>query len=158
MASHALDYSAPSVKVYSGNLVDPTIRCWCHSTPTGIGFVYEVPEKKFDAQAGGDLLDVIGAGIEDLVANHHVTGGQGAQDFDTNGLLADFVDLIVTYVVPGSPLPSPTAVAHVPVDNFFLAETGIGGLSIPGPGGGTPADIVDKTYDNLVAIAGGTTG
>lgn len=154
MASYVLQYSAPSTKVYTGNLAQPTVRCWCQSIPTGIGFVYELPEADFAAQAGGDLLDVIGTGIEDLVTSHHVTGGQGAQDFDQNNLLADFVDLIVTYVVQGSPFPNPTAIAHVPVDNFFLVQSGVGGQSFAGPGG-TPADIVDATYNDLAKLAGG---
>ena len=148
-----VQYSAPSVKVYVGNLVQPTVRCWCLSIPTGIGFNYELPETDFQTQAGDALLDVIGGEIENLVATANVTGGQGAQDYDANGLLADFVDLIVTYVVPNSPFPNPTAVAHIPVDNFFLAQTGIGGLQIPGPGG-TPQSIVAAAYANLVALVG----
>ena len=151
---HVVQYSAPSVKVYPGNLVQPTIRAWCLTVPTGIGFAYEVPEASFNSDAGSALLDVPGQEIEILVASHHVTGGQGVQDIDANNLLTDFVDLVVTYTVAGSPFPSPTAVAHVPMDSFFSAETGIGGLIIPGLGP-SPQEIVDATYNHLVHLVTG---
>src|SRR5690348_2743770 len=132
--------SNPSVKVYPGNVVTATVRAYCSSSPSGIGFVYEVPETSFTAgavggqagPAGAALLDVIAQGIESCVTSHNVIGGNPAQDFDANGLLQDYPDLTVAYQPPNSVLPPATATAHIPVDAYFTAQTGIGGLLIPG--------------------------
>lgn len=161
MASYQLVASEPSIKVLSPTSIIETVRATIATLPTGIQATYEVPAASFGpstaggAPSGQALLDVIAEGIESLVEGHHVIGGQPAQDFDQNGLLQDYTDLIVAYTPAGSVLPPLTAIAHIPIDNYFLAETGIGGLSIPGPGGGTPADIADTTYNQLVALAGG---
>lgn len=153
--AHQLITSNPSVKVFPGNVVTPTVRAYCASIPSGIGFVYEVPQEAFAAgAAGSDLLDVIAAGIESCVTGHHVVGGVAAQDFDENSLLQDYTDLTVAYQPAGSVLPAATAIAHIPVDAYFTAETGIGGLVIPGLGA-SPQEICDETYNNLVALAGG---
>ena len=153
--AHHLITSNPSVKVFPGNVVTPTVRAYCASIPSGIGFVYEVPQDAFNAgAAGSDLLDVIGTGIESCVTGHHVIGGVSAQDFDKNGLLQDYADLTVAYQPAGSILPPATAIAHIPIDSFFTESFGGSGVIVPG-GGPSPQEICDETYNQLVALAGG---
>jgi hypothetical protein len=150
-----------TIKVLPGDEVLDVEYVSILTQPTLISASYAVPLDSYTSGAGADLLTVLADGIEELASNHHVIGGTGTQAISTSGFIVDVVDLTVAYAVPGGG-PTLTGVARVPVDWFFLAETGIGGLSFPGepiPGvvdvGGTPADLVDAEYSRLKGLAGG---
>lgn len=153
--AYTLVNAAPSLKVLDPNTVLQTERCSIVTQPTGIQATYEVPLTSFQTDAGAALLEVLAGALESLASGHHVTGGLSAQDFDQNGLLTDYVDLIVTYDrgIAGAPLL--TGTARVPVDDFFLTETGIGGLQITPASGETPAARCDDVYNSLANVAGG---
>jgi hypothetical protein len=146
--------STASVKVLGATVALQTERVSVSSSPTGILITYEVPIDAWRLDSGDALLTILAEGVEALVTNHHVTGGSASQDFDNNDLLVDYVDLIVSYSRASAGLAPLQATARVPVDAFFFAETGIGGLVIPGLGGPSPTDIVDGVYARLAALAG----
>lgn len=146
--------SYSTVKVLPGDLVFDAEYVSIVTTPTGITATYAVPIASWQTGAGVDLLTELADGLEALASNHHVIAGSATQDLDDAGFLADYVDLTVVYAQT-PPLGNLTGVARVPVDNFFAAETGIGGLIIPGTEQARPDSIVDAEYERLAGIAGG---
>jgi hypothetical protein len=123
------------------------------STPSGFGASYAIPFDSWVAGGPGHaLLQVIADELETLGANHHMTGSTGVQDLDANGLLADFVDATVTYMNGALVL---TTSVLIPVQAFFAAEPGIGGLTFTTSGGQSPADQCDAAYADLEHLANG---
>ncbi len=120
--------------------------------PTGVTFTYRVPYESWKEGAAGGLLDVIAVQIEEMVAGNHVVAGAPAQDQDASGLLVDYTDLIVEYDRGAQGLPPLQGTARVPMQNYFAADTGIGGFTIPGVA--TPAELVNAEYQRLAALAG----
>jgi hypothetical protein len=119
--------------------------------PTGIQFTYSIPLSIWKQDSGVSTLNHMAVYLESLVTGHHVVGGQPQQDFDTNNLLADYVDLIVEYDRSASGLAPLQGVASVPIASVLIfSEAGAQGF-----GGGIPdpAGIVDDEYNRLAALA-----
>src|SRR5690349_137074 len=85
--------------------------------PSGIGFAYGVPYDSWQAGSGPGIgiLESLAGQIEILVSGHHVVAGTATQDLDANGLLQDFVSVVVEYDRGGTAAPLQTTV-DIPVD------------------------------------------
>lgn len=155
MASFYVVGAYRTVKVLSGQTTLDVEYVTCATIPTGITFAYGVP---IDSWAGGvgagiGILDSIAVQLEELVTNLHVVSGTAINDLDKNGLLEDLVSLTVEYDRGGA-LPPLFGTVEIPVNDFVLSDTGIGGLVIPPPGGLTPSQQVQAEYQRLAALAG----
>lgn len=151
MASYQVVTSYRTVQVMSASTVLDAEYVVCLTVPSGIGFAYAVPLDSWKAGAAGGLLDVIATQLEELAASNHVVGGVGVQDIDAQGLLSDAVDLTVEVDRTAQGLPPLDGVVTIPVQAFFLQETGIGGFHVPGSV--SPAALVDAEYARLEALA-----
>ena|ERR1051326_3380408 len=145
-----------TVKVLTGQTVVDVEYVTCATIPTGITFAYGVPIESwtFEPQAGIDLLNVIATQLEEMVTNLHVVSGTAISDLDQSGLLQDYVAVTVEYDRAAQGLPPLYGTVNIRIDNFFLTETGIGGLVITPPGGLTPNAQVQQEYARLQALAG----
>jgi hypothetical protein len=144
-----------TVKVLTGQSTIDVQYVTCATIPTGITFAYGVPIDSWQGGVGPGigLLDSIAVQLEELVTNLHVVAGTAITDLDANGLLEDKVSVTVEYD-RGGVLPSLFGTVDIPVDNFLISDTGIGGLVIPPPGGLTPSQQVQAEYQRLAALAG----
>ena len=142
-----------SVQVLSTTVVIDVEVVTFQTSPSGIVCTYAVPYESWKSDAGAALVGNVATQLEQLVANHHVVGGSPSQDVDPSNLLVDYEDLTVAYDRTSTGLPPLYGTVSVPLSAFELAETGIGGLVIPGTQ--TPADYVDAEYNRLAALAAG---
>ena len=141
-----------SVQVTTGTQVQDVEVVTGITGPTGITFTYAVPRIFWlDGSYITQLEDMAGY-LEGLVTNHHVTGGSPSQDFDTNNLLADFVDLIVTLDRSAEGLQPLNGMASVPIASIVVFAAG---AAAQGFGGGIPDPtiLVDDEYARLVKLA-----
>ena len=145
-----------TVKVLSGQTVLDVQYVTCVTIPTGMTFAYGVPWDSWQGGAGPGigLLDSIATQLEEMATNLHVVAGSATQDLDANGLLEDFVSVTVEYDRSSSGLPPLYGTVNIPVNNFLISDTGIGGLVIPPPGGLTPNEQVQAEYARLQQLAG----
>lgn len=149
-------YSYRSVKVLGPGLTLDVEMATIQTLPSGILATYGIPIASWggwdQASPGGQLLTVIAQQIEQLVAGNHVVGGSPSQDINpTTGLLDDYQDLTVELRRDDQNLPPLQGTAHFLMQDFFNADTGIGGLTV----GETPAEVVDKVFQQLVELAAG---
>lgn len=156
MASFYAIGSYRTVKVLSGQTVLDVQYVTSATIPTGITFAYGVP---WDSWQGGTgpgigLLDSIATQLETMVTDLHVIAGTATQDLDANGLLEDFVTVTVEYDRAATALPPLYGSVNIPINNFLITDTGIGGLQIPPPGGLTPNEQVQAEYARLEQLAG----
>lgn len=123
------------------------------TVPTGITLSYAMPLKIWKEGPPYDVLDGMAVELENLVTNSHVVAGQAVADLDANGLLADYVDLIVQYNQPNSNLPPLQGTASIPVGIIELQATD---PEFFGPGHiMTPGQRVGVEYERLVALSKG---
>lgn len=154
MAAFTAIDSYRSVQVTSGTQVQDVEVVTASTTPTGIQFTYAIPLSVWVNNNADSTLTTMSTYLESLVSGHHVVGGSPSQDFDTNNLLADFVDLIVEYNRDNIGLPPLHGTVSVPiVDVLLSAEAG----GAQGFGGGftDAASLVDDEYARLEALAAG---
>jgi len=149
----ALD-SYASTQVTSGTQVQDVEVVTSATIPTGIQFTYAIPSSVWVNNDADSTLTLMAEYLESLVTDHHVTGGSPSQDFDTNNLLADYVDLIVTYDRSAVGLGNLNGMAHVPIASVVVFASG---AAAQGFGGGfaDPAGLVDDEYARLAALAQG---
>jgi hypothetical protein len=145
--------SYKTVQVLSGNVVQDIQYVTCETLPTGVGFAYPLNYQAYIDNGGGETLGNIATAIENLVTNNHVTAGTAEQDIDDNGLLVDYVDLVISYDQTALGLPALTGIAHVPITAFVGTELGIGGIVIPGIE--TPEQYCEQEYARLEGLAAG---
>ena len=141
-----------SVQVTSGTQVQDVEVVTVATTPTGIQFTYSIPLSIWKLDSGISTLDNMSSYLEGLVVGHHVVGGAPAQDFDTNNLLADYVNLIVEYDRSAQGLSPLQGVANVPIASVLIYSEA-GGAQGFGGGIPDPQGIVDDEYDRLAALA-----
>lgn len=153
MAEHftPLD-SYRSVQVTSGTQVQDVEVVTVATIPTGIQFVYSIPLSIWKQDSGISTLNTMSAYLETLVSGHHVIGGSASQDYDTNNLLADYVDLIVEYNRDSLGLSPLTGTASVPIASVLIWSEGAAAQGF-GSGIPDPASIVDDEYARLAALA-----
>ena len=145
--------SYPSVQVTTGTQVQEVEVVTGATGPTGITFTYAVPREFWLNGTYLTQLEDMAGYLEGLVTDHHVTGGSPSQDFDTNKLLADFVDLIVTLDRSAQGLQPLTGMASVPIAAVVVYSAGAAAQGF-GAGIPDPAGLCDDEYARLVALAG----
>lgn len=151
----ALD-SYRSVQVTSGTQVQDVEVVTVSTNPTGIQFTYAIPLSVWVDNNADSTLTTMSEYLESLATSHHVVGGTPSQDFDTNNLLADYVDLIIEYNRDNIGLQPLRGSVSVPIVSVLLTAEGAGAQ---GFGGGTgyvdPALACDDEYARLAALAQG---
>ena len=141
-----------SVMVTSGTQTEDVEVVTAATIPTGIRFTWAIPLASWQVDSGVGQLESMGAYLETLVTDHHVVGGTDSQDFDTNNLLSDFVDLTIAYERPTlGPLYGTVSIpiTSIVVWSAGAAAQGFGG----GAGGQDPAIACDDEYARLAALA-----
>jgi len=146
--------SYASVQVTSGTQVQDVEVVTSATTPTGIHFTYAIPKSTLGNWAANPTLDNMATYLESLVTDHHVTGGSPSQDFDTNNLLADYVDLIITYDRSADGLGPLNGLASVPIASVVVFAAGAAAQGF-GAGIPDPAGLCDDEYARLSALAQG---
>ena len=147
----ALD-SYRSVQVTSGTQVQDVEVVTASTNPTGIQFTYAIPLSLWVNNDADSTLTLMSEYLESLVSGHHVVGGSPSQDFDTNNLLADYVDLVIEYNRDSIGLPPLHGTASVPIAGVVVWASG---AAAQGFGGGIPdpASLCDDEYARLAALA-----
>lgn len=151
MAGYSLIASESTSQVVSPTLVIPVEYCTIRTDPSGAIVSAPVSRDVFDAGASGTLLSSYAANVEYLLGHDHVVGATGSQTLDNSGLLQDNVVFTVQYMPAGATATAVTADAIVP-SNLLLEG---GDPSIEGTLLASAAQIIDNTYNNLAAAAGG---
>lgn len=141
-----------SVQVTSGTQVQDVEVVTVSTIPTGIQFTWAVPLFVWEKDSGVPQLNKMSAYLEGLVTGHHVVGGSASQDFDTNNLLADFVDLTVAYDRSAQGLAPLYAAASVSIAAVAVFAAGAAAQGF-GSGLVDPAGVVDAEYARLAALA-----
>jgi hypothetical protein len=150
MPSYILVGSSSIVQIISPSVAAEMVAATIQTVPTGIIATTLVPQVDFDSAAGASDLTDFADAIEAVIADGKAVAGSGTSKLDTNGLQQYYVTFEVAYNPPGAP----TGTVHVDVDvpASFLTMP----ASEPGMTRRMNAfDLIDKAYDNLVALAGG---
>jgi hypothetical protein len=142
-----------SVQITSGTQVQDVEVVTSATNPTGIVFTYAVPLFVWTHNEADAQLQSMADYLETLVADHHVTGGSPSQDFDPNNLLADFVNLVVTYDRSAQGLGNLNGQADVPIASVVVFAAGSAAQGF-GAGLPDPAGLCDDEYARLAALAG----
>lgn len=143
-----------SVEVVSGTQVEDVEVVTSATIPTGIRFTWAVPLTVWEADSGIPTLDSIATYLEGLVTDNHVVGGTDSQDFDTNNLLANFVDLTVAYDRSAQGLSPLYGTVSVPITSIVVFAAGSAAQGFGGGGVSDPTIPVDAEYARLAALAG----
>jgi hypothetical protein len=144
--------SYKTTQVASGTQVVDVQYITCLTIPTGIGFAYAMIYTTWQNGPPYDALQAIAVLLEDLVTSAHVVAGQAVQDLDANGLLADYVDLIVELDRSAqglTPLQG-TVSMSMPFIQLWAIDPNIGNAS----GQPTPSAKCAEEYARLQALAG----
>ncbi len=154
MASYIPLDSYRSTQVTSGTQVQDVEVVTSSTVPTGVQFTWAIPLSVWTADAGVPTLTSMADYLETLVADHHVVGGSPSQDYDTNNLLTDFVDLTIELNRDAAGLPPLHGAASVPISSVVIFAAG---AAAQGFGGGSPdpAGLCDDEYTRLVELAAG---
>lgn len=160
MATNYIPVSSyATVKVMSTTQVLDIQMIGFYTIPTGIYCEYGVPHDAFvmEGTGAGDqpLLEALAGDIEHAAQGNGVVGGTFVQDVDPGtGLLTDFVQYEIVYRSPTVGKGTFATFVNVPVNSFFTADTGIGGLVINTQQYPSPATVVGDAYASLKAAAG----
>ncbi len=147
----ALD-SYRSTQVTTGTQVQDVEVVTSSTIPTGIQFTYAIPLLFWVNNDADSTLTAMSTYLESLASGHHVIGGSPSQDYDTNNLLSDFVDLTVELRRDSIGLPPLHGTVSVPIASVLIFSEG---AAAQGFGGGfpDPAGLVDEEYARLEALA-----
>lgn len=149
-ANYILIGSTSIVQVLSATVIADVVAATIQTLPTGIRAQTLVPQDAFDQGAAGPLLSTFAGNIEAIIAQGKATGGSGTSSLDASGLQQYAVTFTVTYNPPGAPIGSVTADVDVPVGLLSDSDPATGPASFA-----QAVALVDATYSNLVALAGG---
>lgn len=145
--------SYKTIQVISNTQVADIQYISAASVPTGIGFLYSMAYTVWQNGPPYVVLEEIATLLEDLVNSAHVVAGQGVQDLDKNGLLADYQELVVEYDRGPQGLPPLQGTVSMAMGVFSLWATD---PSIADQlGQPTPAQVCGAEYNRLKALAGG---
>lgn len=142
-----------TVQVISQTQIADVQRLGVTTKPTGIYVETQVPWAAWEAEGAAPWAGPLATAIESLVSGGLATYATFAQDVDQSGLIADFLDFLVTYSPPGgSPIPLTTTV-RIPVPSLTI-DTGFGGALNTYFAGASgvldPAQALRDAYDALV--------
>lgn len=144
--------SYKTVQVASQTQVTDVQYITCSSTPSGIGFNYAMYYGTWKNGPPYIALEAFATTLENLVTYDHVVAGQGVQDLDANGLLQDYIDVIVQLDRSAQGLPPLEGTASIP--NSIIELLYVQDLPLPS-GEKTPAQITGAEYSRLEALAAG---
>ncbi len=150
-AFHALD-SYRSTQVTTGTQVQDVEVVTASTVPTGIQFTYAIPLLFWVNNDADSTLTAMSTYLESLAADHHVIGGSPSQDYDTNNLLSDFVDLTVEYRQDAIGLPPLHGTVSVPIASVLIFSEGAAAQGF-GSGLPDPAFLVDEEYQRLANLS-----
>lgn len=150
MPGYILVGSLSIVQVLGPKTTAEMVAATIQTKPTGIVATMLVPQDSFDAGTAGQELTVFADAIETIIAQGKAVGGFGSSALDASGLEQYYVTFDVAYRPPGAPAGAVTVEAAVPVGLLNTDDAEIGRLLL-----GEAEAIVDKAYDNLVALAQG---
>jgi len=152
--NYATTSSRPNVKTLDGQTVIDVQAIGIVTKPTGIRFTVPVPKTTFDQGGAEAILAFAATEVEALTANVDntgnplISGGSGSQQIDNNGLLAYFINLIVSYTPATGTQGTYTEVVTLPVSVFESSEAYIAGIN-----GVKPVDLVVAAYERLRKLA-----
>lgn len=143
--------SYPSLHTFTGTQAMEAQVVTCRTKPTGIRFTTIIDRSIWELNSGNQLLPEIAGILEECVLGSNAIGGTDSQDYDNNGLLSYFCDLIIQYVQADPSLPALTGQAHIPM-NVIETEASTPPDSVPGR---TAAQYCQDEYERLAALANG---
>lgn len=119
------------------------------TSPSSIYAEFPVPMSTWRAGGAGVLIGPLSDAIENLIAGTAATTASYLQDVDDNGLLADYLDVVVEYVPPDGVRPPMTTTVRIPLDAFLAGgDPWFTRLSA------SPQSLVDAAYQSLEQTAG----
>jgi hypothetical protein len=144
--------SYKTTQVASGTQVVDIQYIVCLTIPTGIGFAYPMIYTTWQNGPPYVALQAIAVLLEDLVTSAHVVAGQAVQDLDANGLLQDYVDLIVQLDRSAQGLTPLDGTVSMSMSfiQLWAIDPSIGNAS----GQPTPSAKCAEEYARLQALAG----
>jgi hypothetical protein len=138
-----------SVQVLGPTQVVPVQQAGIRTSPSAVYVEYPVPLTLWKQNQGADVLGPIADGIEGVIAQGLAVGGSYVQDYDTNGLLVDYCEMVVEYIPPGALGIPQTATVLIPLEAFIAS----GGDPFFTRLGVSPQSLLTEAYDHLVALA-----
>jgi hypothetical protein len=137
----------PSIRVLSETQVIDTEEVGFVTIPSGVYAQREVPRTAWLAEGAAAWVGPLATAIENLMAGGLATSASFVQDVDDSGLIADYLDFLVSYTPPGGLGFTLTATVRINV-NALTLDIGFGSFV-----GGDPAQQLRDAYDRLVATA-----
>jgi hypothetical protein len=145
-----------TVQVLSATEVADVERVPFVTTPSGVSGWRYVPYQAFIAEGVDTWIGPLAQAIEDLFSGGLASYATMIEDIDpTTNLLADYLQVTVSYTPPRGGYTSTTSV-DIPV-NLLTLDTGFFGVLATGSSGATlqsPAAMLGAAYDRLVQTAG----
>jgi hypothetical protein len=142
--------SVATVQVISQTETSDVQRVHGYTKPTGIYLAINVPRRAWQAGNDEHYTEPPAAIIEGLVAEGLISGAVFVQASDENNLLADAVDLIVSYDPPAADSLPYTTTVRIPM-TAFASRAAYTTYATTAP---HKAPIV-TAYNQLVHTAGG---
>lgn len=142
-----------TIQVVSSQLVSDVEYVTISTLPTQITLSYAMDHEVWKKGPPYDQLEAMAQLLENLVTNYHVIAGSAVQDLDANGLLTDYVDVIVQFDRAAASLPPLQGTVSIPVSTIYLEATDpliANALHITPPGA-----MCEAEYLRLQALAGG---
>jgi hypothetical protein len=137
-----------SVQIFTGTTVRDAMIVTCETIPTGIRFAQAIDLSIWELNQGSQLLPMEAGILEECVQGSHAVGGTESQDFDNNGLLAFYCDLIIALDRTDQGLPTLYGEAHIPM-RVIEVEASTPSESVPAA---TAAQYCETEYNRLVAL------
>jgi hypothetical protein len=140
--------SIRDVQVLSPSKTIPVEMAEAFTIPSNVYFEFPIPLDLWTQNQGADYLGAIAGGIEDLIAQGMVVGGNYIQTTDVSGLLVDYMDLIVQYRPANGIQGTFEGTVRVPLNTFVAAvDPFFGRLA------GSPQALVLAEWERLKALA-----
>jgi hypothetical protein len=150
VASYVLIGSISIVQVLSPKVSEEVVAATIKTVPTGIVATTLVPQAAFDDGTGAQQLSDFADAIEAQITAGKAVAATGTDSLDASGLQQYYVVFEVAYQPPGAPQGTVTADVSVPVALLTSATPFAGGTRRM-----NASDLIDKTYNSLVALSGG---
>ena len=150
MPAYTLLASTSTVQVISSTIVNNVVYCTIETSPSNVIASIPVSQASFNNNQSAQELTALADNIETLIGRGHITGGQGVQTLDSNGLLVDQISFTVEYIPSGATSSNITAEALVPVNLLSIDDPAIDRVLLD-----EAETIITKVYNNLANAASG---
>jgi hypothetical protein len=138
-----------TVQVLGPTQVIPVQQIGIRTSPSGVYVEYPVPLPLWDGTDSPEVLAPLADGIEGVIAQGLAQGGSYVQDYDKNGLLVDYCEMLVEYTPPEPTRQTQSTTVLIPCAAFI----GLSGDPFLVNLGGSPQSLLTTAYDKLVAAA-----